>query len=226
MAVTIYEQNNYNCELASIDVYFEYGNSAVFCTGEKTISQKGIESFSCARLTVISKCLIEQYQGPSTHQKMFMWPLSPFFNLAKDSYNNIEFMYFLIAAMISKYVGMQCWQEEWNETKKFLMPPRRTIRAFLKGELTVEKDSLVDGREYNISWKALFNYYVKNPKKETRRELESVIEDMFINTSVNEENAPDIFNMSIILADSEKKEIKQEQKEPDKLSDPLCKEGI
>lgn len=414
MAVTIYEQKNYNCELASIDVYFEYRNSVVFCTGEKTISQKGIESFSCARLTVVSKCTVEQYQGSSevtryfrgdnlviqgiitfftgipltvyhcdggsvglqsieykkqqthlsmegsdytedlqillkkleeepeliitsldrwrkaiylkeesyeadlyydevtlsffhilelfgdtvnkelraklenniekmlqqhyenfyfddmkvkqmveqnkkavntlligdflnlavkvkyflekydllddnvdefidnmikvrnavahgrmTHQKMFIWPLSPFFNLAKDSYNNIEFMYFLTATMISKYVGMQCWQEEWNETKKLLMPPRRMIRAFLKGELTVEKDSLVDGREYNISWRALFHYYVKNPKKETRRELESAIEDMFINTSVNEENAPDIFNMSIILADSEKKEIKE-----------------
>ena len=71
MAVTIYEQKNYNCELASIDVYFEYRNSVVFCTGEKTISQKGIESFSCARLTVVSKCTVEQYQGPSEVTKYF-----------------------------------------------------------------------------------------------------------------------------------------------------------
>ena len=71
MTVTIYEQNNYNCELDSIDVYFEYGNSVVFCTGEKTISQRGMESFSCARLTVISKCSIEQYQGPSEVTRYF-----------------------------------------------------------------------------------------------------------------------------------------------------------
>ena len=414
MAVMTYEQKFYNCELDSIDVYFEYGNSVVFCTGEKRIVQKGIDSFYCARLTVISKCSVEQYQGPSevtrffrednlviqgiisfftgfpltvyhcesssvglepieyekqkthlsvegidytedlkillkkleeepeliitlldrwrkaiylkeescdadlyydeailsffhilelfgdtvnkelraklenniqkmlhqhfenfylndmqveqmveqnqravnslligdflslsvkvkyflekyellddnvtefidsmikvrnavahgriTHQKMFMWPLSPFYNLAKDSYENIQFMYFLTAVMISRYVGIQCWQKEWNETKKFLMPSRQIIKAFLKGELTVEKDSLLHGREYNISWRTLFNYYVKNPKKEIRRQLESAIADMFINTSVNKENAPDIFNLSIILADSKEKEIRE-----------------
>ena len=118
-------------------------------------------------------------------------------------------MYFLTAVMISRYVGIQCWQKEWNETKKFLMPSRQIIKAFLKGELTVEKDSLLHGREYNISWRTLFNYYVKNPKKEIRRQLESAIADMFINTSVNKENAPDIFNLSIILADSKEKEIRE-----------------
>lgn len=40
MAVTIYEQKNYNCELASIDVYFEYGNSIVFCTGKKLLAKR------------------------------------------------------------------------------------------------------------------------------------------------------------------------------------------
>lgn len=33
--------------------------------------------------------------------------------------------------------------------------------------------------------------------------------DIFIDTLVNEENAPDIFNISLILADSEKREIQE-----------------
>lgn len=32
--------------------------------------------------------------GRITYQKVFMWPLSPFFNLSKDSYENIEILFF------------------------------------------------------------------------------------------------------------------------------------
>ena len=40
MTVTIYEQKIYSCEVDSIDVYFEYGNSVVFCTGEKILAER------------------------------------------------------------------------------------------------------------------------------------------------------------------------------------------
>lgn len=414
MEVIIYGQYYYDCELDSIDIYFEYGNSVVFSTGEKTTAHDGIRSINCAKLTVISKGSVEQYQGPSevkryfrgenlviqgiisfftglpltiyhsnsssagiepieykkqkthlsmegvdytsdleillkkldkepeltislldrwrkaiylkaescdadlyydeatlsffhilelfgdtvnkelktklensiekmmqqhyanfyfndnqikqmvnqnkkavnslligdflslsvkvkyylekyellddnvaffvdnmikvrnaiahgriTYQKIFMWPLPPFFNLAKDSYENIEFLYFLTAVMISRYVGIKCWENEWREAKNYLMPPQQTVKSFLKGEIHLEKDSLMYGNEYNISWRTLFNYYVKNPKKEIRKEIELAVTDIFIDTLVNEENAPDIFNISLILADSEKREIQE-----------------
>lgn len=93
-----------------------------------------------------------------------MWPLPPFFNLAKDSYENIEFLYFLTAVMISRYVGIKCWENEWREAKNYLMPPQQTVKSFLK-EIHLEKDSLMYGNEYNISWRTLFNYYVKTQKR-------------------------------------------------------------
>lgn len=43
MSVMIYKQKFYNCELDSIDVYFEHENPVVFCTGEKTISRNEID---------------------------------------------------------------------------------------------------------------------------------------------------------------------------------------
>lgn len=55
--------------------------------------------------------------GRITYQKIFMWPLPPFFNLAKDSYENIEFLYFLTAVMISRYVGIKCWENEWRRLR-------------------------------------------------------------------------------------------------------------
>lgn len=150
--------------------------------------------------------------GRITYQKAFMWPLPPFFNLAKDSYENIEFLFFLTAEMISKYIGISCWEEEWNEAKEFLMPPNHIISSFLENSLVIENfnyDMLVKGNKYNITWRTLFNYYVKKPKKAIRESMEVALKDTFMNTPTVEDNAPDIFNISIIFADSEDNDIKQ-----------------
>ena len=147
--------------------------------------------------------------GRITYQKVFIWPLPPFFNLAKDSYENIEFLYFFTAVMISKYVGIHCWEDEWMEIKGYLMPPQKVVDAFLEGEIHIEKDSLIDGNQYNISWRTLFNYYVKKPKKEIRKKIELAVADIFLKVLVNQENASDIFNISLIFADSDEEAIKE-----------------
>lgn len=150
--------------------------------------------------------------GRITYQKVFMWPLPPFFNLSKDSYENIEFLFFLSAEMISKYIGISCWEKEWNETKEFLMPPNHIISAFLDNSLVIDNFNygmLVQGNKYNITWRTLFNYYVKKPKKTIRECIEVAMKDSFMNTPTDEDNAPDIFNISIIFADSEDSDIKQ-----------------
>ena len=71
MPVVIYGQYSYDCELDSIDIYFEYGNSVVFSTGEKTIVSNGIKMVNCEKLEVISKCYVEQYQGPYEAKRYF-----------------------------------------------------------------------------------------------------------------------------------------------------------
>lgn len=147
--------------------------------------------------------------GRITYQKVFIWPLSPFFNLAKDSYENTEFLYFFTAVMISKYVGIHCWEDEWMEIKGYLMPPQKIVNDFLEGEIHIEKDFLIDGNQYNISWRTLFNYYVKRPKKEIRKKIELAVADIFLEVLVNQENASDIFNISLIFADSDEEAIKE-----------------
>ena len=150
--------------------------------------------------------------GRITYQKAFMWPLPPFFNLSKDSYENIEFLFFLSAIMISKYLGINCWEEEWNEAKAFLMPANHIIVDFIENKLVIENfdnDKLIVGNEYNITWRTLFNFYVKKPKQSVRECLEKTLKEAFINTSINEKNAADIFNISIIFADSEDIDIKK-----------------
>lgn len=158
--------------------------------------------------------------GRITYRTVFMWPLPPFFNLSKDSYENIEFLFFLSAEMISKYIGISCWEEEWNEAKEFLMPPDHIISAFLEDSLVIENfncDILIHGNKYNITWRTLFNYYVKKPKKTIRERIEIAMKDAFMNSHTDENNAPDIFNISIIFADSDDTDIMQKAIENIKL---------
>lgn len=148
--------------------------------------------------------------GRITYKKEFMWPLSPFFNQAKDSYENIEFLIFLTAEMISQYIGIKCWNKEWNETKNYLMPPEHTILSFLDGDIKISNDiqELVKGNRYNITWRTLFNYYIKNHKKEIRERIENATSEEFLKLVINQENAPDMYNISLVFADSEKDEIR------------------
>ncbi|MBD5116308.1 MAG: hypothetical protein HDT48_02190 [Ruminococcaceae bacterium] len=144
--------------------------------------------------------------GRITYQKMFVWPLPPFFSLAKNPYENTEFLMQLTAVMISKYVGIKRWEKEWIKTKLFLMPSQQIMTSFLEGKIYFENDAkiaLVKGNKYNITWRTIFNFYIQKPKKEIREEIELVVAKPFIDTPVNRRNAPDIFNISLIFADSE-----------------------
>jgi len=149
--------------------------------------------------------------GRITYNKNFIWPLSPFYNLAKDSYDNVEFLFFLSAVMISRYIGISCWEPEWTEAKAFLMPPNNIIAAFFNSELDAHdltNEMLCNGNKYNITWKTLFNYYVKNPKQTIREKMETVLKDSFLDTAIDEKTSPDLFNISVIFSDSENPEIK------------------
>lgn len=143
--------------------------------------------------------------GRITYQDKFIWPLPPFFNLAKDSYENIEFLFFMTANMISKYVGINYWEKEWEEAKVYLLPPKDIIENFINDKLVIENFNstmLFDGNEYNITWRTIFNHYIKKPKKAFLEKMEAKLKDYFVELHINEERAPDIFNISLLFADS------------------------
>lgn len=71
MTQIIYGEHDYNCELDSINVYFEYNNSVVFTTSKKTMVHNGLELKSCKELKIVSSCEIEQYQGPAEVNRYF-----------------------------------------------------------------------------------------------------------------------------------------------------------
>lgn len=159
--------------------------------------------------------------GRITYQDKFIWPLPPFFSLAKDSYENIEFLFFMTARMISKYIGITCWEQEWEEARNYLLPPKNTLDSFLNNDLIVadfNKEMLFDGNKYNINWRTIFNHYIKNPKKDFLQKIEDRLKKYFIETQIIEENAPDLFNISIVFSDSTDTQIQNKAVENVKIT--------
>ncbi|WP_077857956.1 hypothetical protein [Clostridium sp. BL-8] len=142
--------------------------------------------------------------GRLTYKEEVIYPLPPFFYLANNSYNILEVLNFLTARMISAYIGIDCWKEEWEEEKGYLMPPADTLSGFLKDKNefnSINEKSLCEGNEYNITWNTIFKHYIENPKKFNINRIMDSLKEYFINAIVTEENSKDILNISVVLSD-------------------------
>lgn len=158
--------------------------------------------------------------GRITYYDKFIWPLSPFFNLAKDAYENIDFLFLITATMISNYIGIERWKDEWEELKIYLPPSNETVNNFLEDKLInsdIDFDTFLKGNQYNITWGTLFNQYLKKPQKKYYEKLEKKVRNTFIKAQIDEQNAPDMFNISLIFADSKDFQIKEKAIENIKL---------
>ena len=149
--------------------------------------------------------------GRITFQKKLIYPLPPFFCLAKDSYDILDMLKFLTGRMIAIYIGIDCWRDEWNEARKYLLPPKNVIKKFFENpELfqNLNSESLCKGNKEHITWNSIFNHYVKEPRKFKIDLLQRAVGECFLETIITEENGYDIFNISVILCDSSDEKIK------------------
>jgi hypothetical protein len=150
--------------------------------------------------------------GRIAYRKKVTYPLPPFFYLANNSYEILEFLNFLTARMISVYIGIECWKQEWEEAKTFLMPPEYILNNFLKDTSTFEeinKNNLCVGNPKNITWRTIFNHYIENPKKFNINRIANALKEYFINTEIIEENYIDLLNISVVLSDCNDSDAKE-----------------
>ena len=111
--------------------------------------------------------------GRITHQDKFLWPLPPFFSIARNSYTQIDFLILLTAQMISKYIGITRWENKWKEIKKSLPPSKTVVNSFLNDEKIC-----FENNKHNITWQTIFNYYIQKPKNETLDKIEKKLETL------------------------------------------------
>lgn len=149
--------------------------------------------------------------GRIIRKQKFIWPLSPFLSFSFDAYNDVENLVYMTAEMISKYIGIQRWEADWKIVKDNLLPAKEFIKQFFDNKLKINNfnsQMLFDGNEYNITWNTIFIHYVKNPSIDFLNKIEEKLKTYFIDTNLDEEKAADLFNISILFADSADQEIR------------------
>ncbi|UPK45485.1 hypothetical protein [Paenibacillus pabuli] len=148
--------------------------------------------------------------GRFTYQEKLSWPLPPFFFMSNESFEILDSLNFLTARLISCYLGIECWRKEWEEVNEDLMPPDKLLERFLINVAEFPELNCVsinEPNQYHITWTTIFKHYVSNPKKFKIDKLEIALKSLFMNCTVNESNAGDLFNISVILSDSKDEEI-------------------
>jgi hypothetical protein len=152
--------------------------------------------------------------GRLIYKEKMIWPLPPFFYLTEDSYDLLYELQILSAKMIATYLEISCWDYEWNDLKKQLLPPDNILEKFLDNPEVfpeIDNDSLCIGNIYNITWNTIFQHYIINRKKFSLNKL-LALKRHLIATEVNEDNGGLLFNISVVLCDCEDIEVANKSK--------------
>lgn len=157
----------------------------------------------------------------STHpQKNSMWPLTPFFNLVQDDYDDLAYLQLLVKTLISCYLEIDLSKDDWNDVKDTLLPSWTTMENFLNNPVSfadvVNEEKLMSGNKFNITWDTIFMHYVlcKDQKKgELYKQIEQAVKEFFLNSELRGEEATSLFNISVLLCDSKVIDIKRKATE-------------
>jgi len=149
--------------------------------------------------------------GRIIYRDKLIWPLPPFFSLTTiDSNYILSVISTFSARAISLDLGLNAWDKEWAEVHKSLPPSDEVINIFLKDvneQSKVLPLDLVIGKYKAITISSIVDYYINNNKKCGFSDIENVLAKVVGNVEVDEDNAHELFFLSVILADSNEEDI-------------------
>lgn len=94
------------------------------------------------------------------------YPLTPFYNIVKPEANLVNPIILLTGVLISKYIGIDIWEKEWEEIKEILEPNPDRVKEVIEGKLAID---INEKNRYNLTWYSVFLYYLscKDKQKES-----------------------------------------------------------
>lgn len=132
------------------------------------------------------------------------YPLTPFYNVSGKVKDLVIPLKTLSALCISKYVGVDKWHDEWVEIKKYLQPSNYRMKKYIENEHTnvnVNSDDVS-----NINWYSLFIFYI-NSNEKIKLKIEDKVKAELKNIPFKELLIPEIFELSIVLCDTQDVEL-------------------
>lgn len=149
--------------------------------------------------------------GRIVYKEKLIWPLSPFFNITSNESSMITVqIQFLTARAIALHIGLDIWKNQWEDVYQILPLSNTILKQFIK---KIDEHDLMDGIDLlkgtyeNITIASLVDYYIENKSQCSFSELEKVLSRTLKEVQINEDNSDQLFLASVLMCDSEDKEL-------------------
>ena len=136
--------------------------------------------------------------GRQVYQDRVIFPVPPFFPLIRNKFYSLEFYRTLSAKVISNYIGLTLYDDEWEEYYQSLLPTIEELNQFIaeKKYLNISNKDFYQGTENDITPYTL-TFYLINGKIEHGTAIE--ILTPYINNYTENEDETIMSIWSIII---------------------------
>ena len=140
--------------------------------------------------------------GCPVNHKALNWPLPPFFSINGDVENFIFEIRAFTGRVIGAYLSIEAWMDEWVAVHSWLHVPPEYIKKFISASSfkSITPTDFLKGAIDGVRPSSLVKQFLSNKLK--LRELEIGLRSFLLDVEVNEDSAFEIFEASIVLADS------------------------
>jgi hypothetical protein len=151
--------------------------------------------------------------GQQVYQEKLTWPLPPFFPLNEEPEYRLLEVEILAARAIAAHVGLDIWQEEWEDLHYWLEPPIDIIKKFISEKRFQEISSkqFLLGIDEGIRPSSIIEGFLSNKLK--FRQLEESLRSVILDVDLSEDEVENILWAAIVLTDSKDEELSKRCKD-------------
>lgn len=133
------------------------------------------------------------------------YPLTPFYNIVNPEANLVNPIIVLTGVLISKYIGIDIWEEEWEKIKEILEPNPVRVKEVIEGKLAID---INEKNQYNLTWYSVFLYYLSCKDKQ-RDSIELWFKEEIKKRKFETLDFYNLYEISVILITTQDYELYQ-----------------
>lgn len=145
--------------------------------------------------------------GRHVNHKKLSYPLPPFLSINSDVEKFIFEIRVFTGRVISAYLSIGTWSDVWTNVHRWLHPPPEYIKKFIKDKSfkSITPTNFIEGTINDVRPSSLTENFLL--KKIKLRDLEMGLKSFLLSVEVDRDNAFEIFEAAIILADSQDEKL-------------------
>ena len=147
--------------------------------------------------------------GRYVYHKELNWPLPPFFPINLETERYIFEIRVFTGRVIGAFLEIEAWSDTWIDIHTWLHPPTEYVKKFISNNSfeAITPTDFIKGSINGVRPSSLVEQFLS--RKISFQALETGLRSLLLDAKVDEDNAFEIFEAAIILADSSDKRLSE-----------------